>query len=89
MATRKELIANQRTVADIRELLGVDTLGYLSIEGLRTVIGVGANSHCDACFTGEYPIPVQLEMDKLAFELDSVVEKNQRSQDWDNQSQRR
>ena len=89
MATRKELIANQRTVADIRELLGVDTLGYLSIEGLHSVIGAGANSHCDACFTGEYPIPVQLEMDKLAFELDSVVEKNQQSQDWDNQSQRR
>jgi len=89
MATRKELIANQRTVTEVQNLIGADSLGYLSVEGLHSVIGAGANTHCDACFTGEYPIPVQLEMDKLAFETSANVELAEDSQDWRNQSQRR
>ena len=89
MATRKELIANQRTISEVQNLIGADSLGYLSVEGLHSVIGAGANTHCDACFTGEYPIPVQLEMDKLAFETSANVELAEDSQDWRNQSQRR
>ena len=70
MATRSELIAAGRTSEDVRVLIGADTLGYLSVEGLIRAVGIGANRHCLACFTGEYPVPVQLEMDKLALERD-------------------
>lgn len=68
MATKWELIAAQKTVEEIRDFIGADTLGYLSIEGLLESIGLPREIFCLACFTGEYPIPVQLEMDKLALE---------------------
>ncbi|PZC41948.1 MAG: amidophosphoribosyltransferase [Chloroflexi bacterium] len=67
MATRGELIASDRTVPEILELMGADSLGYLSLEGLVRAIGLG-DRHCLACFTGDYPVPVQLEMDKMALE---------------------
>ena len=67
MATRAELIAAQHSVEQIREHIGADSLGYLSIEGLLRAVELGKPS-CLACFTGEYPVPVQLEMDKLALE---------------------
>jgi len=68
MATRWELIAAQKTVPQIRDFIGADSLGYLSIEGLIRAVGLPKETFCLACFTGEYPIPVQLEMDKLALE---------------------
>ncbi len=68
MATRKELIAANKTVEKIREFVGADTLGYLSHKGLLKAVGLPKNSFCMACFTGNYPVPVQLEMDKLALE---------------------
>jgi len=89
MATRKELIANQRTISEVQALIGADSLGYLSVEGLHSVIGAGVDTHCDACFTGNYPIPVQLEMDKLAFEPSSSSNVTEDGQDWRNQTQRR
>jgi amidophosphoribosyltransferase len=68
MATRWELIAARKSVEEIREFIGADSLGYISIDGLVKSIGLPKNKFCMACFTGEYPIPVQLEMDKLALE---------------------
>jgi amidophosphoribosyltransferase len=68
MATRWELIAAQKTIPDIRDAIGADSLGYISINGLIESIGLPKDIFCLACFTGEYPIPVQLEMDKLALE---------------------
>ena len=68
MATRWELIAAQKTIAQIRNFLGVDSLGYLSIKGLIEAIDLPKDIFCLACFTGDYPVPVQLEMDKLALE---------------------
>jgi amidophosphoribosyltransferase len=68
MATRKELIASHKSVEEIRQFIGADTLGYLSLEGLLKSVNLPADSFCTACFTGNYPIPVQLEMDKLALE---------------------
>ena len=56
------------TVEEIRDFLGVDSLGYLSHERLVEAIGIPMNKVCMGCFTGKHPIPVQLEMDKLAFE---------------------
>ena len=68
MATRRELIAAQKSIPEICEFIGADSLGYLSIEGLIKSIGLPKENFCLACFTGEYPISVQLEMDKLAIE---------------------
>jgi amidophosphoribosyltransferase len=67
-ATRRELIASQNTVDEIRKFIDADSLGYLSVEGLIKAVGLPDNKVCTACFTGAYPIPVQLEMDKLALE---------------------
>ena len=68
MATRWELIAAQKTVAEVRDFIGADSLGHLSIDGLIKAVGLPKDIFCMACFTGDYPIPVQLEMDKLALE---------------------
>ncbi len=68
MATRGELIAAQKTVPEICEFIGADSLGYLSVPGLIKAVGLPRENFCLACFTGEYPIEVQLQMDKLALE---------------------
>jgi amidophosphoribosyltransferase len=68
MATKWELIAARKTVPEIREHLGADSLGYLSLDGLIRSVGLPKDIFCLACFTGAYPIPVQIEMDKLALE---------------------
>jgi amidophosphoribosyltransferase len=68
MATRWELIAAQKKISEIRDAIGADSLGYISIHGLIEAVGLPKDIFCLACFTGEYPIPVQLEMDKLALE---------------------
>ncbi|OGO23109.1 MAG: amidophosphoribosyltransferase [Chloroflexi bacterium RBG_16_50_9] len=68
MATRHELIASQKSIPEICNFIGADTLGYLSIDGLIKAIALPRDIFCLACFTGDYPIPVQLEMDKLALE---------------------
>jgi amidophosphoribosyltransferase len=68
MASRWELIAAQKTIPEIRDSLGADSLGYLTIEDLIEAVALPKEIFCLACFTGDYPIPVQLEMDKLALE---------------------
>ena len=60
MATRAELIAANKSVDEIRRITGADTLGYLSVEGLMGVAQGNHGGFCDACFTGRYPVPVQL-----------------------------
>ena len=68
MATKWELIAAQKTIPEIKAAIGADSLGYLSVEGLVEAVGLPREVFCLACFNGDYPIPVQLEMDKLALE---------------------
>jgi amidophosphoribosyltransferase len=78
MATRWELIAARKSIPEIRDFIGADSLGYLSIEGLVESVGLPEDRLCLACLTGDYPIPVQLEMDKLALEaLPTVVPDSQ------------
>lgn len=67
-APRWQLIAARRSVEEIREFVDADSLGYLSLDGLIGAIGLPKEVFCLACFTGAYPIPVQIEMDKLALE---------------------
>ncbi|MFQ5987899.1 MAG: amidophosphoribosyltransferase, partial [Dehalococcoidia bacterium] len=68
MATRWELIAANKELPEIAQFIGADSLGYLSIEGLIEAVALPKELFCLACFTGDYPVPVQLEMDKLALE---------------------
>ena len=68
MATRQELIASHKTVEEIRDFIGADSLGYLSVDGLIKAVDLPRETFCMACFVGDYPIPVQLQMDKLALE---------------------
>jgi len=68
MATRWELIAAHKTVPEIKDFIGADTLGYISMDGLIEAVGLPREIFCAACFTGDYPMPVQLEMDKLQLE---------------------
>ena len=56
MSTRQEMIAHDRSVSEVARELGADSLAYLSLEGLYEAIGSGRDTHCDACFTGEYPL---------------------------------
>ena len=74
MATRGELIAADRTEDEVGQHIGADSLRYLSIEGLIRATGLPADRHCLACFTGDYPVPVQLEMDKLALETGDAID---------------
>jgi amidophosphoribosyltransferase len=59
MPTRSELIACRHSVEEIREQIGADTLGYLSLEGLRQLTQRLKHGNCDACFSDEYPVPIQ------------------------------
>ncbi|HXA41802.1 MAG TPA: amidophosphoribosyltransferase [Candidatus Solibacter sp.] len=70
IGSKKELIAVGRTEAEICEVIGADTLAYLHMDGLVKAVGHTIDNFCLACFDGEYPVsvPVQLEMDKLALE---------------------
>jgi amidophosphoribosyltransferase len=56
MSTREEMIAHGRTVDEVAEELGADSLHYLSLEGVYEAVGAPRSEHCDACFTGEYPL---------------------------------
>ena len=74
MSTREELIASHRSVEEIRQFIGADTLGYLTIGGLLEVVDGVQGGYCDACFTGHYPVPVQLELtDKLVLETSKAA----------------
>jgi amidophosphoribosyltransferase len=61
--TREELIASSRTPEQIREFVGADSLGYLSLEGLHESVNSTSDrprdGFCDACFSNVYPIAIQ------------------------------
>lgn len=69
--SQDQLIAAQHSVEEIAEKIGVDSLAYLSWEGMLAATGRDPNSFCSACFTGHYPIPIPegLKRSKLALEL--------------------
>ncbi len=66
--SREELIANDRTVEQVREYLEVDSLSYLSLEGLLASVQAANGNFCHACFTGDYPIPIDPHFHKDLFE---------------------
>lgn len=70
MADRKDLIAARKSIEEIRQHIGADSLGYLSVKGLAKAVGVSKDKFCNACFTGDYPIevPKDLRMSKFSLE---------------------
>jgi amidophosphoribosyltransferase len=72
--TQDQLIAAKMSVADIAKKLEVDTLAYLSWEGMLETTREDTNSFCSACFTGDYPvaIPEQVKRSKLMLEKATV-----------------
>lgn len=66
--TREELIASSKTVEEIRKFLRVESLGYLSLEGMLACVPGKGSDYCTACFTGAYSIPVPKIFEKDHFE---------------------
>jgi amidophosphoribosyltransferase len=56
MSSTDEMIAHNRTVAQVSEELGADSLAYISLEGIYEAVNGDRARHCDACFTGDYPL---------------------------------
>ena len=56
MSTREEMIAHGRSVGEIAAELLCDSLAYLSLEGVYEAIEGTRDTHCDACFSGDYPL---------------------------------
>jgi len=70
MAAQNELIASKLSVEEIRDYIGADSLGYLSLPGLIRAIGVKKENFCRACFDGKYPSPISdaAKLQKCVFE---------------------
>lgn len=66
--TKEELLANDRTMDDIREFLEVDSIEYLSLEGLQNCVSLPADHYCAACWNGQYKIPVSTIVNKFSME---------------------
>ncbi|MBU0641543.1 MAG: amidophosphoribosyltransferase [Planctomycetes bacterium] len=66
--SREELIANARTVEQIRDYLAVDSLAYLPLERMLSCVKPHNGHFCTACFSGEYPIPIDPYFQKDMFE---------------------
>jgi amidophosphoribosyltransferase len=65
MATYSELIAHRLPDVDaIRRQVGADSLGYLSLEGVERAVAQESQGFCTACFSGDYPVPVQLNLER-------------------------
>lgn len=62
------LVATNRTVDEIRDYLHVDSLYYLSLEGMLSCVCLPQEEYCTACFSGEYPVEVGQPFDKYALE---------------------
>ena len=70
--TRKELIAATHSIDEVKKFLGLDTLHYLSLDGLLQAIGLDREGFCLACFTGEYPVSFTDDLHKHCMETNSI-----------------
>ena len=66
--TSSELIACTHSLEEIRKFLEVDSLGYLSHEGMLSAVTGPRSQYCTACYSGKYPLPVGREADKYILE---------------------
>ena len=74
MSTTQEMVAHGRTVDEIARELDCDSLAYLPLDGVYEAIRSTRATHCDACFSGDYPLARSDEANgKFAFEELAVV----------------
>lgn len=66
--TKDELLANNRTLKQIKEFLEVESVGYMSLQGLLSCANLPADHYCTACWTSKYRIPVDVALSKFAME---------------------
>jgi amidophosphoribosyltransferase len=66
--TRGELIAARKTVEEIRDYIGLDSLGYLSMDNLVRSTHIPREDLCFACFDGNYPVPIDETFSKFCLE---------------------
>jgi amidophosphoribosyltransferase len=71
--TAQELIAHNRTVDEIRDFLEVDSLAYLSLEGMLSCMKFPAQNYCTACWSGEYKLPIDQPQSKFSFEREQLT----------------
>lgn len=71
MSTREEMVAHGRTVDEIATELGADSLAYLSLDGVYQAIDAPRDAHCDACFSGDFPLEKTLAS-QGKFALESI-----------------
>jgi amidophosphoribosyltransferase len=71
MADEGQLTAAQRSVEEVRQLIGATSLAYLSVEGMQWATRLPSSAVCRACFTREYPtaVPAGGAAEKLRFEV--------------------
>ncbi len=67
-STKGELLACRNSLEQIKRYIGVDSLGYLSLEGMIEATGLSRDCFCLACFTGKYPVKRDREFSKLCLE---------------------
>jgi amidophosphoribosyltransferase len=67
-STKGELIAARKSVEQIRDFAGLDSLGYLSIDSLKQAIDIPEDDLCLACFNGRYPVPIDEAFSKYCLE---------------------
>ncbi|MBI4227652.1 MAG: amidophosphoribosyltransferase [Candidatus Omnitrophica bacterium] len=72
--TKGELIACTHSIEEIRKFLGVDSLGYLSLEGMLGAVSGPKDQYCTACYSGRYPLPFGGEADKYILERKTTGE---------------
>jgi amidophosphoribosyltransferase len=70
--TSEELIAHNRTVDQIRDFLEVDSVAYLSLQGLLACMKLPADDYCTACWSGHYKVPIDQPQSKFSFERDQL-----------------
>jgi len=66
--TKEELLAHNRNLKQIKEFLEVDSVGYMSLEGLLNCAALPAENYCTACWNGKYRIPVDFSVNKFSME---------------------
>jgi amidophosphoribosyltransferase len=76
MASQEELIAATKSIEEIREHVGADSLAYLSISGMMKALKA-EEGYCNACFTGDYPFSTPIPLIELQ-------EKEKFAQVWGN-----
>lgn len=68
--TKEELIASSRSIEEIGDYIGLDSLGYISLEGMLSAMPLPREEFCTCCFTGEYPVPIKNKVSKHSLERD-------------------